>query len=398
MQSLFVKYLRIVSLTLIIGIFVASAVVQICIVLLFPAIIIIYFQKFRCKNILLLDWLLMLMFLSGVISVLTSPDRYLSFHSLPRHALLLTAIVYSYIFKIDSTVSVKFIFFIVTIGGMISGSAGIFNYLLTGERAYGLFAGYYTLASLLTFSSLISFGLILAVPSNFKIAIFFSLAIQITAIWLTFTRSAYFGLMLGLIAGVLVYNKVFNKRNFKSKLAPIIITFIIVITITISMFNINDQRINPASFFSGDQNQNDFSSGRFNIYNEAASELIYNWNNAQIYKLLFGNGLNSRMSLYPESSYTSWESDYVETFMNHGAIGLILLCTIYFVFFLSLLETLKSNLPRLEQGLVAGILMAGVGFFVVSFFSSQMIGQNSSAYFAIMIASIEKLKTDIIKN
>ncbi|HMU43359.1 MAG TPA: O-antigen ligase family protein [Ignavibacteriaceae bacterium] len=398
LENYFIKYLRIISLTLIMGMFVSSAVVQICIALFFPATITIYVQKFRNKHCSQMDWLLLFMFLSGVASVLLSTDSRLSFHSLPRHGLLLTAIPLSFLFNKDESISLKFVFFLIAAGGFISGFAGTINYFSTGERAYGLFAGYYTLASLLTFSSLISFGLLFSVPAKFSIAIVFSLLVQLTALWFTYTRSAYLGVIIGLIAGVLIFYYFFKKNNLKSKFIPAALFVAIAILILISVFSNDNVRINPISIFNGDQKQNDFSSGRLSLYMESAKVFSSNWENAEIIKLLLGRGLNSRMIIYPESSFTSWESDYIESFMNQGLIGVILLIAIYYIFFQSLVKTLKPISSQVDFGLVIGILMAGVGFWIISFFSSQMIGQNSSAYFAIMIASFEKLKTDFINN
>ncbi|MBK6912345.1 MAG: hypothetical protein IPH11_01165 [Ignavibacteriales bacterium] len=147
MEKLFLKYLRILYLTLLIGMFISSAVVQICIVLFLPAIIIVYVQKYRSKLLTQIDLLLLLLFLSGVISVLLSANRQLSFHSLPRLALLLTAIPLSFLYLKDESINLKFFLFLIAGGGLISGIAGVINHFSTGERAFGLFAGYYTLAA-----------------------------------------------------------------------------------------------------------------------------------------------------------------------------------------------------------------------------------------------------------
>ena len=285
--------------------FISSAVVQICIVLFLPAIIIVYVQKYRSKLLTQIDLLLLLLFLSGVISVLLSANRQLSFHSLPRLALLLTAIPLSFLYLKDESINLKFFLFLIAGGGLISGIAGVINHFSTGERAFGLFAGYYTLASLLTFSSLITFGSLFLVPFKFRILFTASIAVQLTALWFTYTRSAYLGVIIGLTAGLIILFFFFKKNNIKSFLFPVASIGAISIIILILIFSSDDIRINPLSILYENQNQNDFSSGRLSLYSEAAVVISSDLENTKIIKLLLGRGLNSRIIIYLECSFTS---------------------------------------------------------------------------------------------
>jgi len=94
--------------------------------------------------------------------------------------------------------------------------------------------------------------------------------------------------------------------------------------------------------------------------------------------------LNSRVILFPNSLYTSWESEYIESFMTQGLIGLLLVILIYYQFFKNLSNLLSKSSNSDYRIFSLGITISGISFWIISFFSSQLVGQNSSAYFVVL--------------
>jgi O-antigen ligase len=102
--------------------------------------------------------------------------------------------------------------------------------------------------------------------------------------------------------------------------------------------------------------------------------------------ILLGHGLESRIILFPKSKFTSWESDYIESFISQGLIGLILTIFIYIQFFRGLFQVYfkvkNTNYSKYAFALIA----SGISIWIISFFSSQLIGKTSSAHFVILYA------------
>ena len=116
----------------------------------------------------------------------------------------------------------------------------------------------------------------------------------------------------------------------------------------------------------------------------------WNWQN-----ILFGHGLNSRVILFPSSHYTSWESEYIESFMTQGLIGLLLVILIYYQFFKNLFNLQNKSSNSIYRIFSLGISISGISFGIISFFSSQLLGQNSSAYFVVLYSLIIIIERNI---
>ena len=149
------------------------------------------------------------------------------------------------------------------------------------------------------------------------------------------------------------------------------------------LFTTSDSRLNPLMIF----NNPDLSSGRNEIYYDAyevfKTDLNTGWEN-----IILGHGLESRIILFPKSLYTSWESDYIETFISQGLVGLLLVVLIYYQLFKRLFQLLLKVRQTEYYKFALGLLVSGIAFFTISFFSSQLVGRNSSAYFVVIYALI----------
>lgn len=372
--------LRIIFLLFLVGIFFSNAVLQIACGLFLPYIIYFSLGGLFENKLNTIEKLILALFFSGIISVFISPIPSLAFKNIIRHSILLTIIPIAYIADKEELATIKLIVKIFSVFGLVTAAFGIYRFLNGAERAFGFFAGYYTLASLLAFSIPITFANIFYSKKFWRYLTYISVIVQAIALWLTFTRSALLGIVFGSLA-VLLYLLFQSKLSKKSKKKILFAAILILIVITILLFTSSDARFNPLMIFSNP----DISSGRTEIYFDAyktlGSDFKNGWKN-----IFFGHGLNSRIILFPNSHYTSWESEYIESFMTQGLIGLILVILIYYQFFKKLLEFLNRNINFEYRVFSLGIAISGIAFWIISFFSSQLVGQNSSAYFVMLFS------------
>jgi len=382
-RNSFVKiYLRTTALLFLAGIFFSNAILQISTGLFLPFIVYVTIKKARENRLKAIEILIILLFLSGVLSIYVSPVPFLAFKNIIRHCILLTLIPLLYITDNDDIISIDIIGKCISIFALITASYGIVRYFDGAERAFGFFAGYYTLASVLAFGLPITFAYIFYSTSYWKHLTIISTIFQFTALWLTFTRSALLGIIIGSI--IVIMFLLFQGNISKLARTKIIIASIAFVSVFIILLFTNaDTRLNPIKIFSS----HDISSGRFGIYTDAyntiRTDFQSNWEN-----ILIGHGLNSRIILFPGSQFTSWESEYVESLMTQGLIGLLLVILIYIQFFknlLTLLMRLKNSQNRIFS---FGLAISGISFGIISFFSSQLLGQNSSAYFVVLYSLI----------
>ena len=382
-KSPYIKiYLRITALLLIVGIFFSNAVLQISTGLFLPFIIYLAIKKGKESELRSIEKLILLLLLSGILSLFFSPMPSLAYKNIIRHCILLTIIPILYMADNDDFISINVIGKLVSVFALITATYGIIRYLNGAERAFGFFAGYYTLSAILAFSLPITFASIFYSKNYWKYLAGISTFIQAAALWLTFTRSALLGIVIGslviiifLLFGGNISKQVRNKIILMSTLS---LTLIIIL-----LFTTTDARINPIKIFSN----TDISSGRNEVYNDAyntmVTDLKFGWQN-----ILFGHGLNSRVILFPSSHYTSWESEYIESLMTQGLIGLLLVILIYYQFFKNLINLLLRSSNSIYRIFSLGILVSGISFGIISFFSSQLLGQNSSAYFVVLYSLI----------
>ena len=382
-KSPYIKiYLRITALLLIVGIFFSNAVLQISTGLFLPFIIYLVIKKGNQSRLRPIEKLILLLLLSGILSLFFSPMPSFASKNIIRHCILLTIIPLFYMADNDDFISIDVLGKLISVFALFTAAYGIIRYINGAERAFGFFAGYYTLSAVLAFSLPITFASIFYSKNYWKYLAGISSFVQATALWLTFTRSALLGIVIGSLVIIIILlfrgdisKHVRNKIILMSALSLILIIFL--------LFTTTDARINPIKIFSN----TDISSGRNEIYNDAyntmMTDLKSGWEN-----IFFGHGLNSRVILFPSSHYTSWESEYIESFMTQGLIGLLLVILIYYLFFknlFSLLLRLKDSNFRIFS---LGIAISGISFWIISFFSSQLLGQNSSAYIVVLYSLI----------
>ena len=378
-NSLYIKNpIRIISLFFLLGIFFSNAVLQISVGLFFPFIVYLSLKRLFENKLTAIEKLNLALFFSGIISIFISPIPALAFKNIVRHSILLTIIPLSYLSEKDELVTVELIGKLFTVFALITAAFGIIRFLNGAERAFGFFAGYYTLASLLAFSIPITFAHIFYSKNLWRYLTYISVVIQAIALWLTFTRSALLGIVIGSLA-VLFYLPFRWNIPKKLKKKILLSSMLSLMVIAVLLLTSSDARLNPLMIFSNP----DISSGRAEIYFDAyktfSAELNIGWEN-----ILLGHGLNSRIILFPKSQYTSWESEYIESFMTQGLIGLLLVLLIYYQFFKRLLNLLFKTITFDYRIFLLGITVSGISFWIISFFSSQLVGQNSSAYFVVL--------------
>ncbi len=355
---------------------------QIVATLFLPITIYLIIRKLKENKLTTLELLIVLLFFSSLLSIYLSPNSSVASKNVIYHSILLAIIPISYLVEHDEKININLLGKIISVFAVLSAGIGIVRYINDAERAYGFFGGYYTLASILAFSIPITFAFIFYSEGLWKYFVIGSTIIQSLAIWFTFTRSALLGLLIG--GFVVIVILFFCSTISKSTKTKIAITLVFaVIAIIALLVTTSDTRLNPLLIFSNP----DLSSGRHEIYYDAyevfKTDLNTGWEN-----IILGHGLESRIILYPKSLYTSWESDYVETFVSQGLVGLLLIILIYYQFFKRLTKLLSKVSQTEYYKLALGLLVSGIAFWTISFFSSQLVGRNSSAYFVVIYSLI----------
>ncbi len=274
-------------------------------------------------------------------------------------------------------------------GAGLSALAGVVNHFSGMPRTEGFFGGYFTLAALMTFTIPLSIGVFIHHSSARRWLIAFSLLVQITALWWTYTRSAFLGLFLGLGAwGLVEFFRWLRRRRLSLWQKSLGIAFLIALPMALGsvLLQSDNPRVNP---FAGRKSaagegvsRPDFTSGRKSIVEDALRILDADIREGNWKALLMGRGLSSRKRLV-DSPYGSWESDYLQALMNQGVFGLLLVVLIYAVFFRKVISGLLSG-----QYLTASLAAAGLAFIVMSFLTLQLCGFNSAAIFVFLYANL----------
>ena len=348
----------------------------------FPFVIYLVIRRINERKLTSLELLVILLFFSSLLSIYLSPNPSLAAKNIIYHSILLVIIPIGYAAKYDEIINIHLASKLISAVALLSAALGIIRYFSRAERAYGFFGGYYTLASTLAFTIPITFVFIFYSKYVWKYLAIVSTFIQTAALWLTFTRSALMGLIIGGIVVIVIL--FFNSQLAKPARTKIALTssFALII-ILILLFTSSDTRLNPSLIFSNP----DLSSGRNEIYNDAYN--IVNSDFESGWKYIFlGHGLESRIILFPKSLYTSWESDYIETFISQGLVGFLLTILIYYQLFKRLFRLFSKVKHTAYSRFVFGLIGSGIGFWVISFFSSQLVGRNSSAYFVVIYSLI----------
>jgi len=374
----------------IISIFVSNALLQICAVLIIPFIFLTLKEKYHRNSFNKLDILILLLFTSSVISIFTIPTNEYSLRDLPVPLLLLSTIAFSY--HLQNAKELKFIIIvrIIIITASITSVIGIARFANGLERSYAFYGGYTTLANILVFSITISLGWFIYLKSWSKFLVFLSVALQASAIWFTFSRGAIIAVVLIILTVTFIH---FIKGSKKRLLQTNLLAFISILVIGLFvLFKAEDPRINPILILKEINNEDfDVTSGRASVYNDAKQVLTKSLYSNPL-RLLFGYGMRSRNSLFPESRFTSWESEYTEIIISQGVIGLIIIISIYVIFFKKVIRLLRSYEYQ-TQPIFFGFALSGVGLWLFSFFGSQLFSFTGGACFAVIFSMIEFYET-----
>lgn len=384
--------LRFIFFFFLFGIFFSNAVLQIATVLLLPFAVYLFIIKLRENKLTTFELLIVLLFLSSMLSVYLSYQPSIAGKNILYHSILLSILPISYLMQKDNHVSLISLGKILSLFAFAISVMGIVRYLNGAERAYGFFSSYYTLAATLAFTIPLTFAFVFYSKSTWKYLTIVSTIIQFAALWLTFTRST----LLGLIAALIIIALILFTRAGLSTVVKRRIVFssvFILALVFILLFTSSDSRLNPILALSNP----DLSSGRNEIYSDAYRVIWYDLK-GNLGNILFGHGLESRVVMFPKSQFTSWESDYLETFISQGLIGLVLIILIYLQFLKEVVKLyFKAESTRYSK-FVLGILASGISFWVISFFSSQLVGRISSAYFVILYSLIVLIRKTFQRN
>ncbi len=305
-----------------------------------------------------------------------------------HHLALLSTIPVSYIFVHKKRPTILEFAYIAVFFAAITASAGIANYIRNPFRAYGFFAGPYSLANIMVLS--LPFSIALLMYSKkwnwFRIFTLLSIALQTAALWLTFTRGAIGGVIIGFGAGLLIWYKQVADKSSKRIKKPVYIYLSFVGLILSLMLNSQDLRINPISYFSPDARAVvDLSSGRLTIIKEALAIQQKNIEQGNWSNILFGYGLRSRKTV-SEFKTGGWESDYLGVLMNQGVFGLFCVLWIYFLLFKKVREKLMAANGSRYYPFYWAVAVCAIAFWIMSFVTSELNGMNSSAQIAILFA------------
>ena len=267
--------------------------------------------------------------------------------------------------------------------------AGVYHHFQGMDRVKGFFGSYFTIAVLLVCTIPISCGMLLSGKLDWRRAYYLPvLGLQLLTLWWTYTRSAFLGLFIGMgvFALALFLRDIRSpKRERRAILARWGILLALPAILLSLMLTAADPRINP--FYKAPPEAateivpgQDFSSGRKAIIIDALRITSGEIRQGNYSKLIFGHGLSSRKRMV-EGYISSWESDFLQIFMNQGLIGLLLAMGIYAGFIRAIWHGLRS--PDL---LLTGLAAAGIGYSVMSFFTLQITAFNSAGIFALLYA------------
>jgi len=249
------------------------------------------------------------------------------------------------------------------------------------ERAYGFYGGYFTLATIMAFTIPLSAGYALASAGIRRKLILISLLLQTLALWYSYTRTAFLAVIAGMGLWFLfsLYRALREKNTLRIR--PALWLLLPPVLLLILIFTSSDPRINPLAGPLPAQTavqQQDFSSGRQSIWADARRIIAQDWQEKNWLPILLGHGARSRQRLIG-NQYTSWESDYLQAYMNHGLLGLLIVLGVYFYFLKNAYRTFLSNHPTQQ-----GIAIAALGFFLMSFLTLQLYSLNAAGIFGVI--------------
>lgn len=378
-------YLNFGLMAFLFGIFFSNAVLHFAVALLFLPAVYILFRNILRAEIEWIDLAVVLFLVSGLISFTISPGTMQAYPKLMHHLSLFTVIAVGFAVANAKKLTIGAFVQFSVLAGSITAMAGIVNYMRDPFRAFGFFAGPYSLANIMVLSLPLTLGWLLQGKIN-RWQRYFGICgalLQATSLWLTYTRSSLLGLCIGFGVGILIlYFSRATQVQLRASRA-LIYYAIFLSLIAGGMLASEDIRFNPGSFFSHEiREQIDLSSGRIQIIKDAFELQLSNVESGNWQQILFGHGLKSRQMLY--KNYTgSWESDYLEVFMNQGLVGLVLVCWLYLLLFLRINRYWQNCPPKTDFPLFLTMTVAVVAYWIMSFFTLEISGFNASAHFVI---------------
>jgi hypothetical protein len=383
---------------IIVGLFLSVVLLQIAVfamLLTFPFILQLKIKNNELHNF---EILMILFFISGVIGLIMSIAPQKSVLNLTKYFFMLNTLPFCYFLQRDKKLSLKNISYLINLFATINAICGFVHYFQISDRTTGFYGGYFTLAVLMVFSLPISISLFIYTTSKLRYYFLISFIIQFIALWFTYTRSAFLGIIIaGVSGGFIVLAYYWPKLN-KVKLLTVFYLFLLPITLIILLFTSKTPRLNPTTIISTETSQNiDFSSGRKQIIEEATQMLREDIKTGDWLHLVFGNGLYSRIMFFPDGIWGGWESDYLEALMSHGIFGLLILLAVYYYLLKLPIEIVKKNNSWEAYILQLGFIMSTIGLFCMSFLTHITLGFSSvviiSFLYAVMNRQIKNIDT-----
>ncbi len=371
------------------GVFFSIAILQIGAVLLFLTAFRIYYLKLREKQHEFLDALALFYVLSGLLAVLFSPRPEYSMPAFMKSIIIATLIPALFFVRWDNRLSLTRFAAAVTLLATAASLAGFVHFFQGYERTAGFYGGYYTLAAMMVFTLPLGIGLIVDTQGYSRFLLIGAVVLQLAALWWTYTRSAFLALCVALAVGMLVLISRHRELFSLNVIARLAGLMAIPVILTLLVLSSPDPRINPFRHESEIKSENlDLTSGRSEIYQDAQRIIGSDFAHRAWKNILIGHGLRSR-ELLVNSQFRSWESDYLEVYMNQGILGLAILLGLYIALFLRVRIIFKMPPRGRKYFLVITLLVSTVGFWIMSFFTLQMQSISGSSLFVFLFMAWE---------
>ncbi len=267
---------------------------------------------------------------------------------------------------------------------------GVIRHFEPLDRTKGLYGGYFTLAVSITFAIPLTLGWYRRLQARFRYLLLVLLAVEMAALWWTYTRTAFMALFIGMV--IWIFREIWAARRTGNRFSRSFLSLLVAVPLSLIILTAtsSDHRINPlapipASELASDAA--DLSSGRSGIIADAGKILHGDFSQKKYLALLAGHGIRSRSRLV-KSKFKSWESDYLQSFMDLGTTGLVLILLIYFSFFRQLFLV-----SRMEAPFYRSLVVAGISFWLMSFLTLQLTSITGAAIFCVVIGLLPDTST-----
>lgn len=378
--------LQIALTILMAGIFFSNVLIQIAAVLFFILGIWLLIEQVSAKTGKWVPCLLILFLFSGIISLFLSEDPAVSMPALMRHFVLFSLVP---LLLLPEQAKKRFsplvLKLIITAATMVAVSA-IYYHFLGAERTLGFYGGPFTLATLMVFSIPITTGYFLSKNHPARIVLLLSVLVQIFALWWSFTRSAFLALILGFFLLAYIYLRQQRAENHRWLTWQWLVIMAVPLLLLLLIFSSRDSRINPwVSPEKATTTTTDLTSGRGKILHDAQDLFRKDWQTGNWSALILGHGLKSRKIMF-QSPFKSWESDYLEVYMNQGMVGLALLLGIYLFFLRRVFFILRSKSNLSHSWVLRSVAISALAFWLMSFLTLQIQSISGGAIFVLLYA------------